>query len=241
MLLIPLGKDFYYIFNKYCLNNGLFLESLKILSYRYNYMEFDLDKVVKQNFSRAKALNGILLICIVIVGFLLFNKDSVASKVTTTKSSLTSFTPQKTENKTTFFVDIEGAVTKPGVYEVDGTTRVNDVILLAGGFTKDVDYTYVTQNVNKAQKVTDAMKLYIPFINESSVSAIATDSSSNQAMQLVNINSSSKEDLDRLPGVGEVTANKIINARPYGQINDLVSKKVLTASQVDKIKDLISF
>ncbi len=59
---------------------------------------------------------------------------------------------------------------------------------------------------------------------------------------LANINSSSAADIAKtLPGVGDKTAPKIVNGRPYATPQDLVTKKVLTAAQLAKIKDVITY
>ena len=56
---------------------------------------------------------------------------------------------------------------------------------------------------------------------------------------LVDVNSATEAKLDILPKVGAVTAQKIISSRPYGTIEDLVSKKVLTQKTLDGFRDKI--
>lgn len=59
---------------------------------------------------------------------------------------------------------------------------------------------------------------------------------------LANINTSSAADLAKtLPGIGDVRSRAIVSGRPYATPQDLVSKKVLTPAQFDKIKDLITY
>ena len=61
-------------------------------------------------------------------------------------------------------------------------------------------------------------------------------------LALANINTSSAADMARtLPGIGDKTAPKIVNGRPYATPDDLVSKKVLTSSQFAKIKDVVTY
>jgi len=60
---------------------------------------------------------------------------------------------------------------------------------------------------------------------------------------LVNLNTADAAALDALPGIGPVTVQKILAARteqPFGTLDELVERKVLTASQLDKIRDLVT-
>jgi competence protein ComEA len=67
----------------------------------------------------------------------------------------------------------------------------------------------------------------------------AVQTTAAKAPALVDINSASKEELEKLPGIGQAYSQKIIAGRPYAQTTQLVSKKILPQSTYDKIKDLI--
>ncbi len=133
-------------------------------------------------------------------------------------------------------VDIEGAVEQPGIYEMANDSRIQDVLITAGGMTPKANRTYVSQNINLAQKVYDGLKIYIPEIN----SNLTNLSNSPNLSNLVNINTGTPSQLDTLPGIGEATAKKIIDGRPYQNISQLIEMHIVTQSVYTKIKDLIS-
>lgn len=133
-------------------------------------------------------------------------------------------------------VDIEGAVEQPGIYEMTNDSRIQDVLITAGGMTPKANRTYVSQNINLAQKVYDGLKIYIPEINGN----LTNPSNLSNLSNLVNINTGTSSQLDTLPGVGEATATKIINGRPYQNISQLVEMHIVSQSVFTKIKDLIS-
>lgn len=211
-------------------------------------MNLDLDKSKSAPLDKSKIINTILIITIIILGIVLFNKQLLSTKLFPNNAITKSYFDNKqySSSKNKILVDIEGAVVNPGVYEVEDDKRINDVVILAGGFTKEVNAFYVTKNINKAQKLADGLKIYIPTINDPDVTlqeGSNTDNSVTTASieSAVNINSATKTELDKLPGIGEVTANKIIDNRPFSNKDDLVNKKVLTKSQLDKILPLIIF
>lgn len=202
----------------------------------------NLDKGSNFFTDKSRVFNIVLIITIILVGLFLFKKQDIPKNIVSTASTTAGFGNKDEKQSKTLYVDIEGALVNPGVYEIEDGKRINDVILLAGGFTKDVHYSYVIKNVNKAQKLSDGMKLYIPFSSEdveADQSNVLVEKTSEDS-GIININSASSAQLDTLEGVGEVTLNKIIQNRPYSQLNDLIDRKVVTQAQFDKIKDKIT-
>ena len=60
-----------------------------------------------------------------------------------------------------------------------------------------------------------------------------------KAGEKLDINSASKDDLEKLPGIGPATSQKIVAGRPYRAKNELVNKKIITKAEYEKIKDQI--
>ncbi|MBF8249982.1 MAG: competence protein ComEA, competence protein ComEA [Candidatus Levybacteria bacterium] len=142
----------------------------------------------------------------------------------------------------TILVDIEGAVVKPGVYKVPQESRIQDAFVVAGGLAATADRDYIAKNFNLATKLTDGAKIYVPFLGEAASAPSVLSSSSEGVIvgALVNINSASESQLDTLPGIGPVTAQKIIAGRPYSSVNELLDKKIVGAKVFEQIKNKIS-
>ncbi|MFA5932458.1 MAG: ComEA family DNA-binding protein [Microgenomates group bacterium] len=137
-------------------------------------------------------------------------------------------------------VDVSGAIVSPGVYSLSLDSRVEDALKMAGGVTEEADPVYVSKTINLAQKVADGMKIYVPKVSENIGTDASSQGNSVSAIGLININEAALADLDKLPGVGAVTAQKIIDNRPYSGIEDLVTKKAVSRSVYEKIKAQIS-
>jgi competence protein ComEA len=132
-------------------------------------------------------------------------------------------------------VDISGAITNPGVYDLKEGSRIQDLLVLAGGLSVTADRDWVAKYLNLAGKLVDSTKIYIPSIEEN----VTVAKSVNISNSITNINNASNTELDKLPGIGEVTAQKIISGRPYGSIDELISKKIISQSVFEKLKDKI--
>lgn len=145
--------------------------------------------------------------------------------------------------------DISGEVILPGVYKLADGSRIEDLLVVAGGLSAKADRDWTDKYLNRAAKLTDGQKVYIPSINEHSTSATAKVGGGDQTVSstistdssgLVNINTASLKELDSLPGIGQVYGQNIIEHRPYSTVEELLSKGVLKSSVYNKVKDLVS-
>lgn len=136
-------------------------------------------------------------------------------------------------------VDVEGAVLRPGIIELPGGSRVADAIEAAGGYSPQADLAAAATQVNLAATLRDGQQIVVPLIGAS----VGGGSGGAGSGGLVDLNSASPDELDALPGIGPVTVEKIVAARaeqPFASFDELVTRKVMTAAQLDKVRDLVT-
>ena len=151
-----------------------------------------------------------------------------------------------TENK--IVIDLSGAVENPNVYEISSGARLKDVLILAGGLSVLADRQFFARNFNLARILKDQEKFYIPNSEETQTNEVQanlqslpiSESNTLGVSDKININTASIDQLDTLIGVGKITAQKIIQNRPYQSIDDLLNKKIVGKSVFEKIRELIS-
>jgi competence protein ComEA len=144
-------------------------------------------------------------------------------------------------------VDVQGAVARPGVVRLAAGARVGDAIEAAGGYGPRVDAARVGSEVNLAALVKDGQRIVVPSRDEPARSAPvgqgAAPGGDGAPGRPIDLNRASATELDTLPGIGPVTAAKIIAAReerPFARVEDLKARKIVGASTFDKIKDLVT-
>lgn len=130
-------------------------------------------------------------------------------------------------------VDVGGEVARPGVYKLPAGSRIEDALRAAGGEAEGADTNYIEKYLNKAAKVSDGQKIYIP-------ARSAQPTTLNAQNNRTNINSASQAELEGLPRIGSETAGKIVAGRPYQNISELVERKIVGQKVFEQIKDQIS-
>lgn len=159
-------------------------------------------------------------------------------------------TVDKTENMTKkISIYISGAVNSPGVVELKSNERLMEGVKLCDGLTDEAD----TNRINLAMKVKDEGHYIIPkegeeiALNNSNENVENNNNDSNNSAEgdnkKININSASKEELDSLPGVGEVTAQKIIDYieenKEFKSIDEIKNVKGIGENKFNDLKDYI--
>jgi competence protein ComEA len=145
-------------------------------------------------------------------------------------------------------IDVSGAVLRPGVYHLPAGSRVADAIAAAGGFGPRVD-AIAAQTLNLAAPLTDGLQVRVPSRDSSAASGGAATGGGTSAGggapagALVDLNAATSAELDGLPGIGPVTAGKIIASReekPFSAVDDLQSRKLVGASTFAKLAGLVT-
>jgi competence protein ComEA len=166
------------------------------------------------NISGNQVLGLAVLIVLLLVGgslyYLRSKPASIKQDFYTTKSEKPLLAKEKSELKKILIVHVCGAVKNPGVLELKEGDRAINAINLSGGATDEANL----DALNLAAKLTDGQKIYVPKKGEQVSGNLAgvSENNSNET-PLVNINTASAAELDSLPGIGEVLAQRIIEYR----------------------------
>jgi len=149
------------------------------------------------------------------------------------------------DNKVTF--DIAGQVIRPGVYQLDRGSRVNEGLALAGGLAAGADREWVEKNINRAEIIRDGEKIYIPKKNE----VLTLNNPAGQTGKvagvntggLISLNTATMAQLDTLSGIGPALAQRIIDYRDkmggFKDINEIKLVDGIGDKLYAQIKDKI--
>jgi competence protein ComEA len=136
-------------------------------------------------------------------------------------------------------VHVTGRVRRPGLVRLPAGSRVQDAIHAAGGTTAGADL----DAVNLARKLTDGEQVRIPAHGEPPPPAPAGAGGPGAASGPVDLNTATEEQLDALPGVGEVTADRIIayrTAHPFTAVDELLEVPGIGQRRFEQLKDLVT-
>ncbi len=184
----------------------------------------------------------VLFVFILLISIKLYDRNDQTEDIPETMAGLEEeieVAPVREESKPSIlYVDLKGAVVKPGVYKLDDGTRVLDVIQLAGGFQTNADQT----KINLAARLTDEMVIYIPTIGE-----VLVDDNGLPTNEVddgkININTATSGELESLPGIGAAKAASIITYReqngPFKEIDALINVSGIGSKSFEQLKDKI--
>jgi competence protein ComEA len=136
------------------------------------------------------------------------------------------------------FVDVVGAVRRPGLYRLPEGSRVADAVRRAGGLTRKAQL----ELVNLAALVADGEQVVVP--RRGSGAVVAAGGSAAAPSGPVHLNSATLEQLDELPGVGPVTAQKIVDYRAehgaFGSVDELDAVPGIGPTRLANLRELVA-
>ena len=162
---------------------------------------------------------------------------------------------EETGEEEMIIVHVSGEVKEPGIVKLEEGERIADAIEKAGGATDDADLS----KLNLAYVLEDGVKVRIPKKNEEENAgeyvseesgeeviqegSVEAEESTQTTSKVVNINKANQEELMTLPGIGEATAQKIIDYRKengnFQTIEDIKNVSGIGDSKFNQIKSLI--
>lgn len=183
---------------------------------------------------------------LLLLGIFIYKKDNL-SKNTTVEVL------DASDEAREIIIEVSGSVENPGVYKFSEGARISDAIEKSGGIKSNASVEWVNKNLNKAAKLLDGQKIYIPSIeevdskqkgtlsaNEDEVDQTISEANFEKTEEKVNINNCNQESLEKLWGIGPVYAQNIIEHRPYSTIEEVLEKKIIKKNVYERIKDQIT-
>jgi competence protein ComEA len=188
--------------------------------------------------TRARAL---LAAALLIGGLFVAGRFFVASGTATVEQSPPAAGEIEAVAPARLVVHVVGAVRRPGLYRLEHGARIADAVRRAGGATRRADLSLV----NLAAQVSDGTQVVVPRRAVVEAGATASEGESVEAAGgPVHLNTASLEQLDSLPGVGPVTAQKILDYRQqhgaFSSVDDLDAIPGIGPARLEQLRSLVA-
>ncbi|WP_047986346.1 helix-hairpin-helix domain-containing protein [Ornithinibacillus californiensis] len=190
-----------------------------------------MQEIIKKNI-----IIGLIIIAAIVI-FLIVREDNheqTATLIPVEADNAIEINSMSDVKVSKILVDIKGEVKQPGVYEMDDNARVQDVVLLAGGFTKEADQN----QINLAQKVFDEMIIIVPKMGQE-----GSQSATQAQTSKIRINYATVEEIQKLPGIGPSKANAIVEYREengyFKKVEDLLEVSGIGEKTLEALKEEI--
>ena len=136
-------------------------------------------------------------------------------------------------------VDVAGAVRRPGLYRLPQGSRIADALVRAGGATAKA----AVDGVNLAAPLADGEQVVVPLRVAGGGAAAAAPAGASGASGPVSLSTATEEQLDALPGIGPVTAQKIVDYRKehgaFHSVDELDAISGIGPAKLDQLQGLV--
>ena len=136
-------------------------------------------------------------------------------------------------------VHVVGEVRRPGLYRLRDGSRIADAVRRAGGARRGADLAAL----NLAAPLVDGVQVLVPARARASAVAPGGQTTGGAPVVPVSLSSATVEELDELPGVGPITAQKIVDYRaehgPFASVDDLDAVPGIGPTRIEQLRDLV--
>ena len=196
-------------------------------------------------FTRRQALTGAVVVLVVLAvgGRLLLRPDAHADALPVEPVVAVETTTTESAPAAQVVVHVVGAVRSPGLYRLDEGSRVADALALAGGTVPKADLA----SVNLAAQLVDGTQVVVPKTGrrgQAPSAAVPGAAGASASAGPIRLSTATLEQLQEIPGVGPVTAQRIVEFReqngPFRSVDELDAVPGIGPKRLEQMRELVT-
>lgn len=182
--------------------------------------------------NRVQTTAGLILVLVAVAAGVWWERDAAESIPTPPPSD--TLTNENPADRSTITVHVAGLVSRPGLVELSEGSRVADAIAAAGGLLPGAR----AEAINLAAPLSDGQQIVVPGAQNDGPATPGRTTNGK-----VHLNQASASELDSLPGVGPVIAERIVTYReehgPFESIEDLLDVPGIGEAKLADLRDQV--